>query len=55
VAYVNCEHCGRQAFTTAYWSSTDYCDYCGQELPHPRSVVDTIVTRPATQFVVQTS
>lgn len=40
MAYVTCDECGRRAFTTAYWSSTDYCDRCGHELPHPRSVVD---------------
>lgn len=36
MAYVRCKRCGRAAFTTAYWSSVDYCDRCGLELPHPR-------------------
>ena len=53
MAYVNCEHCGRRAFTTAYWSNIDYCDHCGHELPHPRSVVEMIVSRGADEVAAQ--
>ena len=46
MAYVTCERCGRRAFTTAYWSSTDYCHYCGTELPHPLSVAQPLTRQP---------
>lgn len=46
MAYVECEPCGRTAFTTAYWSNTDHCHYCGAELPHPLSVAESS-QRPA--------
>lgn len=35
MACVRCRHCGLASFSVAYWSNTEYCSRCSDQLPVP--------------------